>query len=374
MKFLKYSFVSLILFFLAFSAQAEYREPDNPSPTINGLEYSFYDMHMIFQLPEFNDYTPDETGTIGNFVINEVTDEGATFAIKFEGYVDVPTKGVYTFYTNSDDGSKLYIGETEVVDNDGLHKEHEESGTIELDKGKHAITVDFFENYGHEILDVYYSGPGITKKKIPSSVLYRIGEAEEDDDDDTDNTEYLYGECVQPIKSIKGTSNGRVKVTYDDDSQETYDAFNFIGKRKPKVKSYSNSNFIILLAPKSKYVKIMNGCNGVIGDTQKVAKKEQDHGSLKLLDARYDSSLEAVITSTLNKYVKLSLIRINIDDKTFGKKAKKRFYSEENIAARKTKRRKRGGVHKIVVRNADAETIKSFKVTKKYNLKSSTNS
>lgn len=59
---------------------------------------------------------------------------GITYAQnpQFTGLMDVPIDGEYTFYTTSDEGSKLYIGNTEVVNNDGVHSPQERSGKIGL--------------------------------------------------------------------------------------------------------------------------------------------------------------------------------------------------------------------------------------------------
>jgi hypothetical protein len=40
------------------------------------------------------------------------------FAVRFAGYILIRSSGVYTFYLNSDDGSKLYIGSKLLIDND----------------------------------------------------------------------------------------------------------------------------------------------------------------------------------------------------------------------------------------------------------------
>jgi hypothetical protein len=88
--------------------------------------------------------------------------------------VNVPADGQYTFYTSSDDGSKLYIGTTQVVDNDGLHASQERSGTIGLRAGRHSITVTFFEATGGETLTVSYSSPALAKTTIPASALSSV--------------------------------------------------------------------------------------------------------------------------------------------------------------------------------------------------------
>ena len=62
---------------------------------------------------------------------------------KFEGYLTSPHTGTYTFYTNSDDGSFLYIDNHLVVNNDGLHGMRTKHGSKLLNAGSAKITVWF---------------------------------------------------------------------------------------------------------------------------------------------------------------------------------------------------------------------------------------
>ena len=84
----------------------------------------------------------------------------------------MPTTGVYVFAPGSDDGSRLYIADSLVADNDGLHGMQEVKGVIALSAGNHRIRVTFFEKTGGDGLKVYYSGPGIQRQEIPDSVLF----------------------------------------------------------------------------------------------------------------------------------------------------------------------------------------------------------
>ena len=147
------------------------RNPDNPSNVINGLDYSYY--HGTWnKLPDFDALYKQGVGYVYNFDLGPRT-ENSNFAFRFTGFISVPTNGVYTFYTNSDEGSKLYIGNSLVVDNDSLHKDQERSGQIGLKAGLHQITVDFFEKTGDQDLFVSYESAGIVKQLIPDSVLFR---------------------------------------------------------------------------------------------------------------------------------------------------------------------------------------------------------
>jgi hypothetical protein len=124
-------------------------------------------------LPDFDVLVPTRVGGVENFDISQRS-QNDYFGLRLTGQISVPTAGDYTFYTTSDDGSQLYIGNILVVDNDGLHGMVEQSGTISLTTGMHPITVTMFEKTGGEGLDVEYEGPGITRQAIPDDVLYRL--------------------------------------------------------------------------------------------------------------------------------------------------------------------------------------------------------
>jgi O-glycosyl hydrolase len=147
------------------------RTPENPASTTAGVEYKYYEGTWSV-LPNFDALTAVKSGNVANFDMS-VRNRTDNYGFKYTGFVQVPTDGTYTFYTSSDDGSKLYIGTTEVVNNDGLHGLQERSGTIGLKAGKHAISVTFFEATGGEGLTVSYAGPGITKGAIPNAALSR---------------------------------------------------------------------------------------------------------------------------------------------------------------------------------------------------------
>jgi hypothetical protein len=153
-------------------AQPPPRDPENPANAVNGMEYAYYEGTWSW-LPNFSTLVYKLAGVTTGFNISHRRNND-NFGFVFTGYVDVPTEGEYTFYTTSDDGSKLYIGSNLIVNNDGLHAMQERSGTIGLKPGKHAIRVEQFDGTGGEGLEVRYAGPGITKQVIPASALYRL--------------------------------------------------------------------------------------------------------------------------------------------------------------------------------------------------------
>lgn len=195
------------------------RPPDNPTNVVNGLDYAYYEGSWPV-LPDFSTLTPVQEGEIEDFNISmRLRDD--YFGFVFTGYVEILEDGVYTFFTTSDDGSKLYIGDTEVVDNDGQHAARERSGTIALAAGLHEITVEFFEYAGGERLDVSYEGPGVAKQLIPGNRLFRkdTGWTPSDlglvlwyDAADTDSIEVTSGRVSQWIDK-SGNANHAIQST-----------------------------------------------------------------------------------------------------------------------------------------------------------------
>lgn len=147
------------------------RNPENPVSTVAGVNYNYY-QGAWNETPDFNLMTPVASGTVSTFDITPRL-QNDDFGFVFTGFINIPSDGVYTFYTNSDDGSNLYIGSDYVVNNDGLHGSQEVYQKVGLKAGKHAITVNYLERGGDEVLQVLYSGPGITKQVIPANVLFR---------------------------------------------------------------------------------------------------------------------------------------------------------------------------------------------------------
>ncbi len=137
----------------------------------NGLHYEYYEGTWNV-LPDFDSLTPVATGIAQNFDV-ALRQRDDYFALRFTGYIDIKTAGTYTFYTNSDDGSKLYIDGALVVDNDGLHGTQDRSGSVALIAGKHLIGVGYFDKIGSHALTVSFAGPDIAKKQIPVNLLFR---------------------------------------------------------------------------------------------------------------------------------------------------------------------------------------------------------
>jgi len=143
------------------------RDPGRVAP---GLICRYYEQHLQ-KMPDFAAMEPVWTRTVETFGLPPGMRD-IHCALVFEGYIAVPRDGMYTFYTQSDDGSVLCIGDTKVVDNDGVHWSRLAQGSIALAAGLHPIRVGYFQEHNRKELAVAWEGPGIAWQPIPAAVLF----------------------------------------------------------------------------------------------------------------------------------------------------------------------------------------------------------
>lgn len=94
------------------------------------------------------------------------------FGIVFEGFLKVEHDGLYRFYTYSDDGSALYIGENLVVDNDGGHSARRKEGMIALQAGLHPFRLLYFEDYMGQILEAGFSSLNKRESEFETQMFF----------------------------------------------------------------------------------------------------------------------------------------------------------------------------------------------------------
>jgi len=154
---------------------ADYKKV-NPRPALTkikkmpGVRYNYFEGSWD-SLPDFQSIDIKSKGIVPNFDIS-IREQNDYFGFMFEGLIYIQEEGIYSFYTDSDDGSRFYIGDRLVVENDGLHGMSEAAGSIALSMGYHPFRVTYFEKGGGNQLIVSYEGPDIAKQAIPAAVLF----------------------------------------------------------------------------------------------------------------------------------------------------------------------------------------------------------
>lgn len=89
-----------------------------------------------------------------------VTKRNEWFAIDYTGRFWIADPGLYSFALLSDDGSKLYVDDQLVIDNDGQHPPLEKTGMADLAAGLHRMRVSYFQGPKFQIaLVLRVAGP-----------------------------------------------------------------------------------------------------------------------------------------------------------------------------------------------------------------------
>jgi len=117
---------------------------------------------------------PDPNGTLLGF-----RDSDNNFYMKATGYIQITTPGLYTFTTYSDDETRMFFGNKEVIANiyptgNAGFSITPVSNSINLGAGLHQYTIHYGQNIGNRGFALHYSGPdnGNVLGFVPDSVLF----------------------------------------------------------------------------------------------------------------------------------------------------------------------------------------------------------
>jgi hypothetical protein len=116
-------------------------------------------------------------------IISEpATDDGSNFSVQWLGYFKPTTTETYTFFTNSDDASYMWIGANAlsgfttgnaVVNNGGAHADQERSGSAALTAEiYYPIRIQFGEASGGDNFGFNYSTTTITKTTNVTGLVF----------------------------------------------------------------------------------------------------------------------------------------------------------------------------------------------------------
>jgi len=142
----------------------------NIDPEKNGLKCDYFEGKWE-KMPDFNN-PPARTKHVYKVNTDVIEHRDDYFALRFSGYLEIEKRGLYTFFTESDDGSQLVINNEMVVDNDGIHGAEMKTGKIMLDKGRHLIQIKYFEATIGEILEIGTVSPAGEKKALDLSKIF----------------------------------------------------------------------------------------------------------------------------------------------------------------------------------------------------------
>src|SRR5262245_30374983 len=93
------------------------------------------------------------------------------FSATFQGSLIVRRSGTYTFATESDDGSFVYVDGQPVVNNGGLHGMQRAEGSVQLDAGVHDLFIRYVQSGGDFGLEFLWGRDGAALSLVPDWTL-----------------------------------------------------------------------------------------------------------------------------------------------------------------------------------------------------------
>ena len=151
-------------------SEAFFRIKEKPTPP--PISYEVYYLDNLKSIPSLANKRPDARGRCYEITSDEVQERiKANTVVKFSTTIHIKEEDRYTFYTNSDDGSKLWINKELVVDNDGDHGVMERDGSILLQAGTYPLEVVWFNGGGSGWLNVDYKSTSLPKQVLPTTML-----------------------------------------------------------------------------------------------------------------------------------------------------------------------------------------------------------
>ncbi|NJQ16774.1 family 16 glycoside hydrolase [Streptomyces bohaiensis] len=154
------------------ASPAEDLPPQEPGVTLRVFDVGFEPERICTltdgQTPNIDVLRPD--------VDWETTDDfgGAAnnFMAQVIGNLHAPEAGSYEFRVTSDDGSRLYIGDEEIIENDRRQPPTGADGTAELAEGPNALRIAYFQGAHGKALRLEWRPPGASAfEKVPESAL-----------------------------------------------------------------------------------------------------------------------------------------------------------------------------------------------------------
>ena len=147
-------------------------QPDLPPPGGQGLAARYYNNVNLTGTPALTRVDPAInfvwTGASPGTGVNTTN-----FSTVWSGWVQAQYTETYTFYTDTDDGVRLYVNNVVVINQFVGQSLKEYSGTVSLVAGQYyPITMQYFQGTGAAQAQLSWSSPSQTREIIPPSALF----------------------------------------------------------------------------------------------------------------------------------------------------------------------------------------------------------
>ena len=137
----------------------------------NGINYKYYEGDWN-SVTDFYSVKPIKTGKINRLSLRDVKIKEKRFGVLYEGFIKIDKPGQYTFYLSSDDGSKFFLSNNELIDNDGLHGDKTVSAQIQLTAGKYPFKIYYFNKTGDYSLKLEFESTEMKRRIVSANQFF----------------------------------------------------------------------------------------------------------------------------------------------------------------------------------------------------------
>jgi PA14 domain len=124
-----------------------------------GLRCSVYALEKPARVPDFTKLKPVRESIATTLDPRTIEPKLTSFGLLLEGYLDLQTEDWCRLIIESDDGSRVRLNDTLILDNDGRHPPQEAGVVIRAAKGLHPLRIEFFEMSGGSTLKLFLETP-----------------------------------------------------------------------------------------------------------------------------------------------------------------------------------------------------------------------
>lgn len=100
------------------------------------------------------------------------TMEANTFSVRWQGEIEIPVSGTYSFVTSTDDGVRLWIDSSPLIDEWQGQSNTSFSGNISLPAGKYPIVMEYYDDRAYASARLEWTAAGLPLQVVPQSFLY----------------------------------------------------------------------------------------------------------------------------------------------------------------------------------------------------------
>ncbi|WP_026904647.1 family 20 glycosylhydrolase [Pedobacter glucosidilyticus] len=142
------------------------------TPAVSGSLKYHYVPGKFTSVLEIDTNLATKKGLVNQLTLSKISGKDRSYGLVFSGYIKVNEDATFEFSLLSDDGSRLYIDDELIIDNDGKHARYERAAGVWLRPGLHKIKLAYFDDGLGSALKLSVKGTDGKKIELPAVMMF----------------------------------------------------------------------------------------------------------------------------------------------------------------------------------------------------------